>query len=71
MPLTGFSPRKQSLSVYIMPGYDDYSDLLEKLGKHKMGKSCLYINKLSDVDITVLKEILAQSVEKLVKTRVR
>ena len=67
MPITGFSPRKQSLSLYIMSGFDEYEDLLEKLGKHKIGKSCLYISKLADVDISVLREIIRNSVEKLVK----
>ena len=67
MPLTGFSPRKQSLTVYIMPGFDEYEDLLSRLGKHKVGKSCLYINKLADVDISVLKELIAKSVEKMDK----
>ena len=56
--LTGFSPRKAALSVYIMPGYRDMSEKLERLGKHKTGKSCLYINKLVDVDIGVLEEIV-------------
>ena len=67
MPLVGFSPRKQSLSVYIMPGFDDYKDLLGKLGKHKTGKACLYINKLADVDISILKKIIKKSVEALLK----
>jgi hypothetical protein len=58
----GFSPRKQNLSLYIMPGFDRYEDLLAKLGKHKTGKSCLYINKLSDVDESVLREMIAHSV---------
>ena len=71
MPVTGFSPRKQSLSLYIMSGFDEYEDLLEKLGKHKVGKSCLYINKLADVDISVLRELIRKSVEKIVKERVR
>jgi len=62
-PITGFSPRKRSLTVYIMPGFDDFGDLLEKLGKHKVGKSCLYINKLADVDTAVLKEIIKKSIE--------
>jgi len=62
-PLTGFSPRKANLTVYIMPGFDEYDNLLEKLGKFKTGKSCLYINKLADVDISVLKEMIAKSVE--------
>jgi Domain of unknown function (DU1801) len=57
-PLTGFSPRKQNLTVYIMPGFDNYQDLLQKLGKHKTSVSCLYINKLADVDIKVLQQIV-------------
>ena len=61
-PLTGFSPRKQKLTLYIMAGFDDYSDLLSKLGKHKSSKgSCLYINKLEDIDIKVLEELIFQS----------
>lgn len=55
---TGFSPRKQNLSIYIMPGYTDFSDILADLGKHKIGKSCLYINKLADVDTDVLKRLI-------------
>lgn len=54
----GFSPRKTSLSLYIMPGYQDYGDILARLGKHKIGKSCLYLNKLSDVDMDVLEELI-------------
>ncbi len=61
-PLTGFSPRKQNLTLYIMLGLADYTSLLKKLGKHKMsGGSCLYINKLSNVDMTVLKQIIQKS----------
>ena len=56
--MTGFSPRKTNLSLYIMPGYEDMGDRLERLGKHKLGKSCLYINKLADVDLTVLEDIV-------------
>ncbi|MBR9826398.1 MAG: DUF1801 domain-containing protein [Alphaproteobacteria bacterium] len=55
---TGFSPRKANLVVYIMPGYTDYGEILSRLGKHKMGKSCLYINKLADVDLAVLEELI-------------
>jgi hypothetical protein len=55
---TGFSPRKASLSIYIMPGYQDYGDILDRLGKHKLGKSCLYVNKLADIDLDVLKELV-------------
>ncbi len=60
--VTGFSPRKAALSVYIMPGYRDLSEKLSRLGKHKIGKSCLYINKLSDIDLTVLEEIVRDGV---------
>jgi len=56
--MTGFSPRKTSSTIYIMPGYQDLSEMLDRLGKHKTGKSCLYINKLSDVDLEVLEEII-------------
>lgn len=63
-PITGFSPRKRNLTVYIMPGFEDFGDLLEKLGKHKVGKSCLYINKLADVDTAILKEIIQKSIGK-------
>ena len=64
MPLTGFSPRKKSLTVYIMSGFEEYKDLLDKLGKHKIGKSCLYINKLADVDKNVLKKIIKKSLKR-------
>jgi hypothetical protein len=56
--MTGFSPRKSNLSIYIMPGYQDLSAMLERLGKHKTGKSCLYVNKLEDIDLDVLREII-------------
>ncbi len=55
---TGFSPRKANLSIYIMPGYQDYATILARLGKHKLGKACLYINKLDDVDLDVLSELI-------------
>ena len=56
----GFSPRTQALTVYIMPGYTDFDDELSRIGKYKMGKSCLYIKKLSDIDIDVLREIITK-----------
>jgi len=59
--LTGFSPRKQNLTLYIMPGFDNYSDLLADLGKHKTSVGCLYINKLADVDLVVLEKIIKKS----------
>ena len=55
---TGFAPRKANLSIYIMPGYADYSPILDRLGKHKTGKSCLYVTRLSDVDLDVLAELI-------------
>jgi len=61
--LTGFSPRKQNLTVYIMPGFDRYKDLLKKLGRHSTSKSCLYIKRLSDVDKKILNELVADSVK--------
>ena len=60
-PLTGFSPRKQNLTLYIMLGFDDYTDLLANLGKHKTSKGCLYINKLTDVNMAVLEKLIKQS----------
>ena len=66
--LTGFSPRKQALTVYIMPGFSQYEPLLEKLGRHKTGKSCLYLNKLADVDLSVLRILIKESVTAMVKT---
>lgn len=60
MLATGFSPRKSNLVLYIMPGYEDLTDELSRLGKHKMGKSCLYVNKLADVDMDVLEEIIVR-----------
>lgn len=60
--LSGFSPRKQNLTLYIMSGFDEYESLLAKLGKYKTGKSCLYINKLEDVDPEVLRELVRRSV---------
>ncbi len=57
-PIAGFSPRKQNLSIYIMPGFEKYEGLLSRLGKHKTGKSCLYVNKLADVDMEVLEALV-------------
>lgn len=57
----GFSPRKQNFAFYIMNGAARYEDLLAKLGKHKTGKSCLYINRLADVDLEILEEICRRS----------
>lgn len=62
---TGFSPRKANLSVYIMPGYKDFSEILARLGKHKIGASCLYINKLADIDQEVLAELISAGLKNL------
>ena len=55
---TGFSPRKTALSIYILPGYTPFDGLLDRLGKHKTGKSCLYVNKLADIDTDVLAQLI-------------
>ena len=60
--ITGFSPRKQALTVYIMPGFRRFEGLMSKLGKYKTGKSCLYIKRLDDVDETVLEQLIDESV---------
>ncbi|WP_417462381.1 DUF1801 domain-containing protein [Kordiimonas sp.] len=57
----GFSPRKSSLVLYIIPGFSKVEGLLNRLGKHKLGKSCLYIGRLSSVDMAVLEEIIVQA----------
>lgn len=61
--LTGFSPRKQSLTLYIMNGFTRYDEILGRLGKYKTGKSCLYINKLEDIHMNVLEELITASVD--------
>ena len=63
--LTGFSPRKQNLTIYISGGFDPYAAELEKLGKHKTSKGCLYIKRLSDVDVNVLKFLIKDSVKRM------
>lgn len=67
-PLTGFSPRVQNLTVYIMPGFKQYGALLKKLGKHKIsGGSCIYIKRLADIDQKVLAQIVKTSVRDMKK----
>lgn len=61
MCATGFSPRKQALTVYIIAGFKRYAELMDKLGKFKTGSSCLYIKSLTDIDMKVLKELVAES----------
>lgn len=63
----GFSPRKSNLTLYIMPGFQAYDELLGRLGKHKTGKSCLYVKRLDDVDLDVLRELVEQSVAAMAK----
>lgn len=65
--ITGFSPRKQALTVYIMPGFSGFSRLTEKLGKYKTGKSCLYIKRLADVDEKTLEKLIVDSVREMRK----
>lgn len=65
MCIAGFSPRKQNLTIYLEPGFEKQKALLEKLGKHKTSKVCLYIKSLKDVDVKVLKELIANSVKGL------
>jgi hypothetical protein len=67
-PLTGFSPRKQALTLYIMSGFDEYNELLDRLGKYRTGKSCLYLKRLDQVDEKVLVSLIRRSVAHLRKT---
>ncbi|MBK6458236.1 MAG: DUF1801 domain-containing protein [Gemmatimonadetes bacterium] len=68
-PLVAFSPRKQNLVLYIMPGFDRYSELMARLGKCKTGKSCLYLNSLRDVDVSVLEELVRASVRHMATSK--
>ncbi len=60
-PLIGFSPRKQALTLYLMPGFEKYEDLMAKLGSPSCGKSCLYLKRLDDVHLPTLKKLLRSS----------
>lgn len=62
---TGFSPRKASFSIYIMPGYTNFGAILDRLGKHRTGRSCLYVNKLADIDLAVLADLIRAGLEDL------
>ncbi|MEY8095913.1 DUF1801 domain-containing protein [Falsihalocynthiibacter sp. S25ZX9] len=62
---TGFSPRKANFSIYILPGYADFSDILASLGKFKIGKSCLYFNKLADIDVAILERLISAGLKDL------
>lgn len=65
--LTGFSPRKQALTVYVMPGFSGYDSLMSRLGTYKTGKSCLYIKRLSDINEKVLEQLIGRSVRTMRK----
>ena len=67
-PLTGFSPRKQNLTLYIMSGFEQYDELLKSLGKFKTGKACLYVKRLDDIDLPTLRKLIKQSVQHMIKT---
>jgi hypothetical protein len=65
--VTGFSPRKQNLTIYIMPGFSQYRDKLAKIGKHKTSVSCLYVKNLEQLDMGLLSEIISDSVSRMKK----
>lgn len=67
MPVVGFSPRKEALTLYLMTGFSGFDKLFAKLGKHKTSKACLYIKRLEDVDKAVLEELIARSVAAMKK----
>ena len=64
-PVAAFSPRKKDLTVYLMPGFDERTELMQKLGKHSTGKSCLYIKRLSDIHLPTLKKLIKVSLNYL------
>ncbi len=65
--LIGFSPRKQNLTLYIMDGFDGYDELLQALGKHRTGKSCLYLKRLAQIHLPALEELIQRSVQHMVE----
>lgn len=65
---TGFSIRKSGPTLYIMPGYQDYSDLMKKLGPHKLGKSCLYLKNLEGIDLKIIEKLIKAGLKDLKKT---
>ncbi len=69
--ITGFSPRKTNLTVYIKMGFEKEAALMKKLGKHTTGKSCLYIKQLGDVDLKLLEELIVKGVKAMARTRVK
>lgn len=67
-PITGYSPGKQQLTIYVMPGFDNYQSLLDRLGRHRTGKSCLYLGRLANIDLAVLEQLVKRSVADMRKT---
>ena len=70
-PIAGFSPRKQALTVYLVPGFDRDEAMMAKLGKHTTSKACLYIKRLSDIDMKVLEHLVKASVRAMASVRIR
>lgn len=70
-PIVGFSPRKNDLTLYIMPGFEGFAELMATLGKHKTGKACLYLKKLADIDADVLQRVIDGSVKAMDAQRIR
>ena len=66
--LTGFAARKQALTLYVSPGFAGYEGLMNKLGKHEIGKACIYVKRLEDLDLKVLEQLIARSVKHVAKT---
>lgn len=71
MFITGFSPRKANLTIYLMTGFERYKTLLEKLGKHKTAKSCLYIKNLKDIDVKVLEQLITESYKCMIEIYIK
>ncbi len=69
--ITGFSPRKANISLYIFAGFEKEAALMKKLGKHTTGKGCLYIKQLGDVDVNVLEELIVKGVKAMAKARIK
>ena len=64
-PIAAFSPRKKDLTLYLLPGFQEHADLMQQLGKHSTGKSCLYIKRLSDIHVPTLKKLIRESVKRM------
>jgi hypothetical protein len=67
-PVLGFSPRKAAISLYVFTGLDEHAHMLQNLGKFKMGKACIYVNKLGDINVDVLKNLMANTIAWIEKT---